>query len=178
MDVNEMLPRVRSFQVNCVPFLRTPLTKKCVPLRGTQKNPVSVELERLPDSWWWQLDSNQRPHRCERCALTKHLYCCTGTMAQLPTYRLTTSPDCFFTRLNCFRTTGNNDGRPFFARLICFRTTDKFGGIPCRICIAILIHIEDRYDDLLHITSEISYQEDIRIIIPRCRVDFINADRG
>jgi len=23
MDVNEMLPRVRSFQVNCVPFLRT-----------------------------------------------------------------------------------------------------------------------------------------------------------
>ena len=95
------------------------------------------------------------PHRCERCALTKHLYCCTGTMAQLPTYRLTTSPDCFFTRLNRFRTTGNNDGRPFFARLICFRTTDKFGGIPCRICIAILIHIEDRHDDLVHITSEI-----------------------
>ena len=114
----------------------------------------------------------------DQFVLTKHLYCCTGTMAQLPTYRLTTSPDCFFTRLNCFRTTGNNDGRPFFARLICFRTTDKFGGIPCRICIAILIHIEDRYDDLLHITSEISYQEDIRIIIPRCRVDFINADRG
>ena len=90
----------------------------------------------------------------EQFVLTKHLYCCTGTMAQLPTYRLTTSPDCFFTRLNCFRTTGNNDGRPFFARLICFRTTDKFGGIPCRICIAILIHIKDRYDDLVHITPD------------------------
>ena len=136
------------------------------------------------------MDSNQRPHRCERCALptepchhnlvanstsvfyrlshattllvytsyhfglTKHLYCCTGTTAQLPTYRLTIMMDVFFTRLNRFRTTGNNGGRPFFARLICFRTTDKFGGILCRICIAILIHIEDRHDDLVHITSE------------------------
>ena len=104
------------------------------------------------------MDSNQRPHRCERCALTKHLYCCTGTTAQLPTYRLTIMMDVFFTRLNRFRTTGNNGGRPFFARLICFRTTDKFGGIPCRICIAILIHIEDRHDDLVHITSDIPCQ--------------------
>ena len=42
--LNESPTRVRSFQVICVPFLRT--------FRGAQKNPVSVELERLPDSWW------------------------------------------------------------------------------------------------------------------------------
>ena len=45
-----------------------------------------------------------------------------------------------------------NDGRSFFARLICFRTIDKFDGINCRICIAILIHIEDQHDDLVHVT--------------------------
>ena len=32
--------------------VRTPDFEKCVPLRGTQKNPVGVDLERLPDSWW------------------------------------------------------------------------------------------------------------------------------
>ena len=31
VDVNELPQRVRSFQVICVPFLRTPRTKKCVP---------------------------------------------------------------------------------------------------------------------------------------------------
>ncbi len=29
-----------------------PSDKKVRTLRGTQKNPVGVELERLPDSWW------------------------------------------------------------------------------------------------------------------------------
>ena len=53
--------------------------RKVRTLRGTQKNPVSVELERLPDSWWWQLDSNQRPHRCERCALSPRYVCNENT---------------------------------------------------------------------------------------------------
>ena len=43
--------------------------RKVRTLEGYAKNPVGVDLERLPDVWWWQLDSNQRPHRCERCAL-------------------------------------------------------------------------------------------------------------
>ena len=30
-DVNELPPRVRSFLTICVPFLRTPAQKKCVP---------------------------------------------------------------------------------------------------------------------------------------------------
>ena len=29
----------------------------------------SDHFETAPVLWWWQLDSNQRPHRCERCAL-------------------------------------------------------------------------------------------------------------
>ena len=55
------LPRVRTFAKTAYPFaypsvgkvrtLCVPLTcENCVPFRGTQKNPVSVDSERLPDS--------------------------------------------------------------------------------------------------------------------------------
>ena len=39
VDVNESPARVRSFQVICVPFLRTPLTKKCVLLTSKSAYP-------------------------------------------------------------------------------------------------------------------------------------------
>ena len=39
MDVNELPPRVRSFLTICVPFLRTPLKKKCVPLTSKSAYP-------------------------------------------------------------------------------------------------------------------------------------------
>ena len=39
VDVNELPPRVRSFLTICVPFLRTPLKKKCVPLTSKSAYP-------------------------------------------------------------------------------------------------------------------------------------------
>ena len=58
VDVNEMPPRVRSFLTICVPFLRTPWMKKCVPLtsksayprRGTQ-NFINVRVLKVRLFW-------------------------------------------------------------------------------------------------------------------------------
>ena len=58
VDVNELPPRVRSFLTICVPFLRTPWMKKCVPLtsksayprRGTQ-NFINVRVLKVRLFW-------------------------------------------------------------------------------------------------------------------------------
>ena len=60
VDVNGSSVRVRTFAKTAYPFaypsigkvrtLCVPLTcENCVPFRGTQKNPVDVDFERLPD---------------------------------------------------------------------------------------------------------------------------------
>ena len=60
VDVNGSSVRVRTFAKTAYPFaypsvgkvrtLCVPLTcENCVPFRGTQKNPVDVDYERLPD---------------------------------------------------------------------------------------------------------------------------------
>ena len=60
VDVNGSSVRVRTFAKTAYPFaypsvekvrtLCVPLTcENCVPFKGTQKNPVDVDFERLPD---------------------------------------------------------------------------------------------------------------------------------